>query len=349
MRISIRIVTVFLLMIPLWSGAQELEVKSFVFSPTDIIPANEQRKDLNGTYCALVKIQIVDDIDRVEGNIIGDIVNRGVEKWVYMTDGTKEFRLYPKSHLPLSISCNAYGIDGLESKRVYILRLTGSDDEKNEESKKEEQADARRQQTETHRDQPSDYHDSYYQQPSRSKKTSSGSDAEFHVYAGLGFNTLSAMGPSVHFGASYGMFSLEGGFVYGLDKVEDIHLSISSTVSEAWDYSCSKAWVKLGVNFDVEQFRISPQGGVTFNMISGKDAGNASNTTDYFKESNPMSAFAAVRLSYEVVEHLRIHLTPQYDFAIGGDQIFEVIKKGDSKIKAWGEGFGINAGIIYEF
>ena len=62
-----------------------------------------------------------------------------------------------------------------------------------------------------------------------------------------------------------------------------------------------------------------------------------------------MSAFAAVRLSYEVTEHLYIHITPQYDFSIGGDEIYEVIKKGDSKIKAWGEGFGVNAGIIYVF
>ena len=76
---------------------------------------------------------------------------------------------------------------------------------------------------------------------------------------------------------------------------------------------------------------------------------NGERKTEYFKESYPMSAFAAIRFSYQVVDHLHIHLTPQYDFNIGGDQIFEVIKQGDSKIKAWGEGFGINAGIIYEF
>lgn len=84
-------------------------------------------------------------------------------------------------------------------------------------------------------------------------------------------------------------------------------------------------------------------------MIRGEAVSGASYRTDYFKDSNPMSLFAAVRLSYEVVDHLRIHLTPQYDFSLGGDEIFEVIKQGDSKIKAWGEGFGVNAGIIYEF
>jgi hypothetical protein len=134
-----------------------------------------------------------------------------------------------------------------------------------------------------------------------------------------------------------------------MDKVEDIRLSMSSTINEAYDFSCSKVWARLGVNFDIEHFRISPQAGVAFNMIRGKAASGASNTTDYFKDANPMSIFAAVRLSYEVAEHFYVHITPQYDFSIGGDQIFEVIKQGDSKIKAWGDGFGINAGIIYEF
>ena len=67
-----------------------------------------------------------------------------------------------------------------------------------------------------------------------------------------------------------------------MDKVEDIHLSISTTLSESYDYSCSKVWARLGVNFDIEQFRISPQAGLSFNMISGKVAGGVTNTT-YFK------------------------------------------------------------------
>ena len=345
------LITLLLTILPIAAISQELKIQSFTLSPTEIIHSRDQRKDLNGENCALVKVQVVDDIDRVEGNIIGDIDSRGTEKRIYLTQGTKVFRLYPHSHLPVSITTSDFDIEKLEGNRVYILRLTGSADERTPEPKQEKRREpVRQQQTDIYQDQTSGYSDYYYQQqPSRPVRTSYFSDAEFHVYAGLGFNALSAMGPSVLVGASYGMFSLEGGFVYGMDKVEDIHLSISSNLSEAYDYSCSKVWARLGVSFDMEQFRITPQAGVTFNMISGKTASGASNTTDYFKDSNPMSAFAAVRLSYEVVENLRIYLTPQYDFSIGGDEIFEVIKQGDSKIKNWGEGFGINAGIIYEF
>ena len=343
------IITCLFAILPMAALSQELKVQSFALSATEIIPSSEQRKDLNGANCALVKVQVVDGIDRVEGNIIGDIDSRGTEKRIYLTQGTKVFRLYPHSHLPVSVTTSDFDIEKLEGNRVYILRLTGDADEKKAEPKTEKKLEAsHQQQTEIYQDQTSGYNDSYYQQPARPSKTHYGSDAEFHIYAGLGFNAISAMGPSVLIGASYGMFSLEGGFVYGIDKVEDIRLSASS-FSEAYDYTSRKVWARLGVNFDIEQFRISPQAGVTFNMISGKAASGASNSTDYFKDANPMSAFAAVRFSYEVADHLRIHLTPQYDFSLGGDQIFEVIKQGDSKIKNWGEGFGINAGIIYEF
>jgi hypothetical protein len=347
------IITLLLVILPIAVLSQELKVQSFALSPTEIIPSNEQRKDLNGVNCALVKIQVVDGIDRVEGNIIGDIDSRGTEKRIYLTQGTKTFRLYPHSHLSVTITTSEFDIEKLESNRVYILRLTGGADEKKVELKKEKkQEPVRQQQTEIYQDQTSGYSDYYYQQQtSKPAKTSYFSDAEFHFYAGLGFNAISLMGPSVQLGISYGMFSLEGGFAYGIDKVENISFTLkgSSAISEAYDYSCSKAWARLGVSFDMEQFRITPQTGITFNMISGKTANGAFNTTDYFKDANPMSAFAAVRLSYEVIENLRIYLTPQYDFSIGGDEIFEVIKQGDSKIKAWGEGFGINAGIIYEF
>lgn len=349
MKTRHNIITCLFAILPIAAMSQELKVQSFTLSPTEIIPSSEQRKDLNGVNCALVKVQVIDGIDRVEGNIIGDIDSRGTEKRIYLTQGTKFFRLYPHSHLPVSITTSEFDIEKLESNRVYILRLTGDADEKKAEPKKEDKREEPRQlPTKIYQDQTSGYNDSYYQQPSRPVKSRYVSDAEFHIYAGVGFNAISTMGPSILIGACYGMFSLEGGFVYGIDKVEDIHLSASS-FSETYDYTNSKVWARLGVNFDIEHFRISPQAGVTFNMIRGKAASGTSNTTDYFKDANPMSVFAAVRLSYEVAEHLYIHITPQYDFSIGGDQIYDVIKQGDSKIKVWGEGFGINAGIIYEF
>ena len=173
---------------------------------------------------------------------------------------------------------------------------------------------------------------------------------KFGVYAGLGFNAVSAMGPSLHLGIRYKSFYLEAGYVIGLDQVKDINFTIKgqSTSSESYDYSASKFWLRLGyATGKRSNFQVDPQIGVSFNMINGKTKGTSS--TAYFKQSNPMSFFAALRFSYKITKGLRIHLTPQYDFAPSGDEVFTVIKSVDSKIKSWGEGFGMNAGLLYYF
>lgn len=331
--------------------SQELKIQSFTLSPTEIIPSNEQRKDLNGEACALVKVQVVDGIDRVEGNIIGKIEIRGVEKRLYMTKGTKMFRLYPHGHLPVNITTSQYNIDRLESNRVYILRLIGDKDERKV-KKETVMPDMKSNQLkeEPYQKQTSVSMSHNHQQPVIPTPSNHVSDTKFHFHLGLGFNAINVMGPSAYLGASYSNFHIEAGYVLGLDKVESITFTQpgASTPMEAYDYSCSKFWTRLGYSFGTGGFKVSPQAGVTFNMISGKAVSGFTNSSDYFQKSNPMSAFAAIRFSYEVVKHLSIHVTPQYDFSIGGDQVFEVLKQGDSKIKAWGEGFGLNAGIIYE-
>lgn len=332
--------------------SQELKIQSFTLSPTEIIPGNEQRKDLNGEACALVKVQVVDGIDRVEGNIIGNIESRGMEKRLYMTKGTKMFRLYPHSHLPVSIMTGDYDIERLEGNRVYILRLIGDNDEKRVKQETVKPIEkSPQQQTGSSQNQISysvRHNDQQSLIPARPDHIA---DTKFQFHLGLGFNALSIMGPSAHVGVSYAQFLLEAGYVFGLDKVENMTFTQPDATSpiEAYDYLCSKIWARLGYSFGSGNFMLSPQAGVSFNMISGKAVGGITNSSDYFKDAYPISAFGAIRFSYKVTDHLHIHVTPQYDFSIGGDQVYEFIKHVDNKLKAWVEGFGINAGIIYEF
>lgn len=178
----------------------------------------------------------------------------------------------------------------------------------------------------------------------------SGFLTDLKIYAGLGFNALSTMGPSIHLGVAYKPFRLEAGFVVGIDKVEGINFKLSgqSPISETYDYSSNKLWLRLGYNASKDsKFKVIPQFGVSYNMISGKSKANSS--TSYFKTSNSTSLYGAIRLSYEVIKGLNVHLTPQYDFPISSGDVFSFIKKADSKIKSWGEGFGVNAGVIYQF
>lgn len=104
------------------SGQEAAIVNSFI-QTTDHISIGDRRNDFNGNPCALVKVQVVDFIERVEGNTIGRIVEKGVEKWVYMCSGSRNMKIHLKNHLPVKVIFKDYKIDGLEGNRVYELTI----------------------------------------------------------------------------------------------------------------------------------------------------------------------------------------------------------------------------------
>ena len=357
--------------------AQGFRFSDFRENPTDMTAATSGVKDLNGRAAALIRFVVRAPQFEFDANmgIIKTEKHTG-EVWVYVPHGTKRLTVrHPYLGVvrdfepPVAIkSKTTYDVELVILDRAYMESLyqqqqNGDDRPIETDFYAEPQTERppvqqQERQPEREPDQiryQSDISDPVYypaypsQDQPVSHKSTVGPVA--HFYAGIGFNAVSLMGPSVSLGLNFKGFMVEGGFVYGMDKVENVTFTLrnSSKTSESYDYSCMKALARVGYQIEaVEHFFITPLAGATFNMISGKSTLN-STSTDYFKESNPMSIHAAIRFSYEVIDHLRVHLTPQYDFSIGGDEIFEVIKQGDSKIKTWGEGFGINVGVIYEF
>lgn len=95
-------------------------VKSFT-KTTDHISLAERRNDFNNNPCALIKVHVVDNIERVEGNRIGEIINKGVEKWIYMCKDSRNIKIHLKNNLPVKVLFKDYQINGLESNRVYEL------------------------------------------------------------------------------------------------------------------------------------------------------------------------------------------------------------------------------------
>ena len=105
--------------------AQELKIKSCTLASTDVTASSLEniRMDDVGDPCALVKILLLDGISKVQGNVIGDIKEYSSEKWVYLSKGTKEIRIIPMHYKPLRVYFPDLGIDGVESKRTYVLDL----------------------------------------------------------------------------------------------------------------------------------------------------------------------------------------------------------------------------------
>ena len=106
--------------------AQELTVKSFKLSGSDLTAQTQPRKDLNDRNCAVVKVQFVGELTNIEGNVIMPLVRRNNETWVYMPQNTRQMKVITKNYLPLMVTFADYDVEKLESNRTYVLTLLSS-------------------------------------------------------------------------------------------------------------------------------------------------------------------------------------------------------------------------------
>ena len=104
---------------------QELVVKGMKLDVSDLSASTYERKDLNGSACALVKVQLAANGVKFEGNVIGDVVYKTGEYWVYMTSGSRELRIKHPNYLPLHVQFTDYGIErGVRGKLTYTLTIS---------------------------------------------------------------------------------------------------------------------------------------------------------------------------------------------------------------------------------
>ena len=101
----------------------EMKVKSMELVDNDLSASFSKnvRTDMNGTPCALVRVTLIDSDPQFEGNVTGNIGQRGMQYFVYMSAGSKYLRVAPADHFPLMVSFADYGIKALESKKTYDL------------------------------------------------------------------------------------------------------------------------------------------------------------------------------------------------------------------------------------
>lgn len=103
--------------------AQEYKVESFEIVPKDITARTNGRIDGNGRKCAVIKVYVKDAITDTDGPVVGEIRDRGMEKWVYVTHDAKKIGLLFKEHMPLQITFADYDYPSLTGQMTYILKL----------------------------------------------------------------------------------------------------------------------------------------------------------------------------------------------------------------------------------
>ena len=117
--------TILFLFMSLAASAQRLAVESLKLRPNDLSARNakNQRHDLNGKPCALLKVMVLDDITKCSSGNIGDIVTEGPVKLIFITSATPSIELSFKYHYPLTINFADYGYRHLEGNSTYELNL----------------------------------------------------------------------------------------------------------------------------------------------------------------------------------------------------------------------------------
>lgn len=112
-------------------NAQDYEVKSFEQVVTDLTgwSSETSRVGADGKMCAVLKVQANDRLKEAQGNVIGDLVRKGLETWIYLSDGTKQVQLYFDKHLPLTIKCEDFKYPKFSEKLTYVVKLEEKESE----------------------------------------------------------------------------------------------------------------------------------------------------------------------------------------------------------------------------
>lgn len=103
--------------------AQDIEVKKFEPMEKDQTAALSPRKDINGTVCGLVKVQLKETGLLFQGNIVGDVEATGTEYYVYLAKGCKRINIKHPDYLPTTVVFSDYGVTKIESGKTYLLEL----------------------------------------------------------------------------------------------------------------------------------------------------------------------------------------------------------------------------------
>lgn len=109
------------------SNAQELYVKDMYVDEHDISGSTYARRDANGDYCSLIKVQtnLTNCAMTFSGNVFGNIDDRKGEYWIYVTPGTKMLRIKCQNYLPIEIKFSDFGVNRTEQKRTYVISVLG--------------------------------------------------------------------------------------------------------------------------------------------------------------------------------------------------------------------------------
>lgn len=157
-------------------------------------------------------------------------------------------------------------------------------------------------------------------------------------YMGMGFS----LGGYIH------NVNIEGSYICVPEKSEDIYWCSESAAPVMSQYQAHAVGeLKVGYAFNIgTHLRITPQLGL--GVIKLSNTQDSEESAVYAGNSSACNLSVGTRISFALVNHLGISLTPQYAVSINQSDGYKALSSVSFKIKKWNEGFGLNMG-IYTF
>lgn len=103
--------------------SQGLKVKDMHILKFDISASTNPRNGSNGIPCGLVKVQVMNSQLKFGDEVVGPVDNQLNEYWIYLEEGSKGLTIKCPDYLPMYVNFDDFGIDEIESKVCYLLKL----------------------------------------------------------------------------------------------------------------------------------------------------------------------------------------------------------------------------------
>ncbi len=100
---------------------ETLKVNSMTESPNDLSARTYPRKDINNTYCALIKVRNLGRGVSFDSKAVVDVEYKDGEYWVYVPDGRRNISVRHPDYLLTKVNFKDYGIQRVRSQYVYNL------------------------------------------------------------------------------------------------------------------------------------------------------------------------------------------------------------------------------------
>ena len=291
--------------------AQEMKVDYFAASQSDITGRSKPRQ-YEGKYCAFIKVLLAASDATFEGLIVGDVAYKSSEYSVYVHPDSKRIVVKLVGFLPLEVRFKDYGINQLEGKQSYVLKLIieRNDNDISEFKKK-----------------------NIYIEP----QIQIGGMTAFGAVVGGYVNHL-----NVEASFMMGLSESEEVFWNSSDNTD-------TGTPNSYTYKPSFFGGKVGYAFYLGRpFRITPQIGVGVISLSGTESQKGDKQLDP-KNGYALNASASIKLDYLILPWLGVGLSPEYALALSQSDLFERVAAVSSKVDGFAKGFNVRLGVFVTF